>query len=86
MARHSKSVNIKIGEAWREPKKKAGRPVADKPLKGPDCRVCKHLDTNRIGPAKCGRGHELDARTCGEFRDSSVERPMLGGTSGVLAR
>ena len=82
MPRHSKSVNISLGgDHWKS--KKAGRPVVDKPLSGPNCKVCAHLDTNRIGPAKCGRGHELDARTCGEFRDSSVERPMLGGTSGV---
>ena len=81
MARHAKSVNISL-DHWKSPKK--GRPVADKPLTGPSCKVCRNLDTSRLGPAGCLKGFALDAEKCGEFRDSSKERHILGGTSGVM--
>lgn len=78
MARHAGSVNINLGRV----KLKVGRPVSDKPLKVPDCRVCAHLDAARVGAAGCGMGHELDARACEDFDDTSRDRFMLGGTSG----
>ena len=63
---------------------KPGRYFIRPILKGPDCKVCSHLDTNRIGPARCRNGRILDATNCPDYDDTSKERPMLGGTSGVV--
>lgn len=76
MARHSKSVNISLA--------RAGRPVADKPLIGPDCKICRHLDLSKVGPAGCLKGHEIDASRCGSFKDSSRERQLYGGLTGIF--
>ena len=81
MARHSQSVNISL-DHWKSPKR--GRPVADKPLSGPHCKLCRHLDLSKLGPAGCMKGFSLDAEKCGEFKDSSVQRYDLGGVSGLM--
>jgi len=79
MARHAGSVNINLGRV-----KLRGRPVSDKPLKVPDCRVCAHLDTSKVGEARCGNGRILDAVNCVDFDDTSRDRFMLGGISGWM--
>lgn len=80
--RHAKTVNLKMGPV-KDPHR--GRPVLDRPVEGPDCKVCRRLVCGPRGGVTCAKGHAVgSAESCGDYSNASRQRYELGGITGRM--